>query len=163
MRATLCKGLASLAGAAVLALSVSTASANTNITVNPGDNWIAFMNVFEIPQHGGAFVFGSSWGTPDLTAVFTGPVLKLSPNTVNDPSPFWDTPSGGAGSVGNKTMDANMYGERTGSLNGQTVTFSGITLASTLVGHTEANGNGWTSVAFIKDFAPDYSSSVSTT
>jgi hypothetical protein len=108
-------------------------------------------------------VFGSSWGTADLTAVFSGPVLTLGPNTIGDPNPFWYTPSGGPGSVGNKIMDANMYIEPAGSLPGQTVTFSGNVLSNTLFGHVDANGNGWTSVAFIKDFAPDYSSSVSIT
>ena len=34
----------------------------------------------------------------------------------------------------------------------------GFVLASTLLSSHDANGNGWTSVAFIKDFAPDYSS-----
>jgi hypothetical protein len=162
MRVTLLKGLTSVAGATIVAMC-AVASADTSITVNPADNWIGFMNVFETPQHGGGYVFGSSWGTADLTAVFNGQVLTLGPNTINDPSPFWYTPQGGPGSVGNKIMDANMYVERTGSLNGQTVTFSGNTLSNTLVGHTDANGNGWTSVAFIKDFAPDYSSNVSVT
>ena len=162
MRVALLKGLASIGGATILAMSFSTASA-ANITVNPADNWIGFMNVFETPQHGGGYVFGSSWGTPDLTAVFSGPVLTLGPNTINDPAPFWYTPSGGPGSVGNKIMDANMYVETTGTYTGQTLTFAGNVLANTLVGHTDANGNGWTSVAFIKDFAPDYSSSVSIT
>jgi len=162
MRVALLKGLASIGGATILAMSFSTASA-ANITVNPADNWIGFMNVFETPQHGGGYVFGSSWGTPDLTAVFSGPVLTLGPNTINDPAPFWYTPSGGPGSVGNKIMDANMYVETTGTYTGQTLTFAGNVLANTLVGHTDANGNGWTSVAFIKDFAPDYSSSVSVT
>jgi hypothetical protein len=163
MRGTLLKGLASLAGAAAIAMSCSSASADTSITVNPADNWIGFMNVFEIPQHGGGYVFGSSWGTADLTAVFNGPVLTLGPNCINDPSPFWYTPSGGPGSVGNKIMDANMYVETTGTYTGQTLTFSGNVLSNTLFGHTDANGNGWTSVAFIKDFAPDYSSNVSIT
>ena len=116
------------------------------------------MNVFEIPSNGGAYVFGSSWGTVDLCATWGGPVLTLSPNTIGDPNPFWYTPSGGPGSVGNKIMDANMYVETTGLYPGQTLTFSGNVLANTLVGNVDANGNGWTSVAFIKDFAPDYSS-----
>jgi hypothetical protein len=57
-------------------------------------------------------------------------------------------------------MDANMYVETTGVYTGQTVTFTGEVLANTLFGNTDANGHGWTSVAFVKDFAPDYSSSV---
>jgi hypothetical protein len=143
-------------------ISIGKAQA-ANVGVDPGASWIGFMNVFEIPQHGGAYVYGNSWGTADLSASFSGPVLTLSPNTVNDPNPFWYSPSGGPGSVGNKTMDANMYVETTGVYAGQTLNFSGNVLANTLVGHVNQLGNGWTSVAFIKDFAPDYSSSVSVT
>ena len=121
------------------------------------------MNVFETPQHGGGFVFGQSWGTTDLTAVFTPGVLTLGPNTIGDPNPFWYTPSGGPGAVGNKSMDANMYIEQTGTLNGQNVTFTGTVISNTLFGQVNQLGNGWTSVAFIKDFAPDFSSSVSVT
>ena len=61
------------------------------------------------------------------------------------------------GAPGNKTMDANMYVEPVaGTYAGQTVTFSGTVLANSLV-------SPYTSVAFIKDFAPDYSSNVSVT
>jgi hypothetical protein len=143
-------------------LALTCANAAT-VTVDPTAAWIGYMNVFETPQNGGAFSFGSSWGTADLTATFSGPVLTLGPNTVNDTSSFWYSPSGGPGAVGNKTMDANMYVETTGLYTGQTLTFSGDVLSNTLVGHVNQLGNGWTSVAFIKDFAPDYSSSVSIT
>ena len=145
-----------------LIISIGKANA-ANVGVDPGASWIGYMNVFEIPQNGGAFSFGSSWGTADLCATFSGPVLTLSPNTINDPNPFWYTPSGGPGAVGNKSMDANMYVETTGVYTGQTLNFSGNVLNNTLVGHVNQLGNGWTSVAFIKDFAPDYSSSVSVT
>ncbi len=158
--------------AAIPLLSLITATAlqaaSSTVSVSPG-TWFGFMNVFEIPQNGGGYVFGSGWGTADLSANFQnmgnpgGPVLVLSPNTINDPSPFWYQPSGGPGSVGNKTMDANFYNETTGVFTGQTLTFKGSVLANTLVGHVNQLGNGWTAVAFIKDFAPDYSSSVSVT
>jgi hypothetical protein len=36
-------------------------------------------------------------------------------------------------------------------------------LSNTLFGNVNQLGNGWTSVAFIKDFAPDYSSFVQVT
>jgi hypothetical protein len=133
------------------------------VTVDPTASWQGYMNVFETPQHGGAFVFGSGWGTADLTATFAGPTLTLGPNTVNDTSSFWYSPSGGPGAVGNKSMDANMYVETTGLYTGQNLTFTGNVLANTLFGHQNQLGNGWTSVAFIKDFAPDYSSFVSIT
>jgi hypothetical protein len=109
------------------------------------------MNVFQLPSNGGAYVFGSTWGVADLNSSWSGPTLTLTPNTINDPDPFWYTPSGGPGATGNKTMDANLYVETTGLYTGQTVTFTGLVLANTLV-------SPYTSVAFIKDFAPDYSS-----
>src|SRR4051794_31400101 len=84
------------------------------VTVDPSGAWQGFMNVSETPQHGGAYVFGSGWGVADLTATFSGPVLKLGPNTINDASSFWYSPAGGPGSVGNKSMDANMYIETAG-------------------------------------------------
>jgi hypothetical protein len=142
-----------LIGCAVFC-AASRVSADTTVTVDPGATWLGFMNVFELPSNGGAYVFGSGWGTADLTATFSGPVLTLGPNTIGDPNPFWYTPSGGPGATGNKTMDANMYVEQTGTLSGQSVTFTGQVLANTLV-------SPYTSVAFIKDFAPDFSSSVS--
>jgi hypothetical protein len=139
-------------------LCANTAALGTTITVDPSAAWVGFMNVFETPQNGGGYVFGSGWGTADLVATFSGPVLTLAPNTIGDPNPFWYTPSGGPGAIGNKIMDANMYVEPAGSLPGQPVTFTGNVLANTLVGNVNQQGNGWTSVAFIKDFAPDYSS-----
>jgi hypothetical protein len=136
----------------------------TNVTVNSSANWVGYMNVFNKPQDGGGYQFGSGWGTADLCAVFTPTGLRLSPNTIGDPADYWYTPAGGPGSVGNKTMDASMYVE-IGSLPGRKLIFSGTVLANTLVSpsNTNALGNGWTSVAFIKDFAPDYSSFNSTT
>jgi hypothetical protein len=140
------------------------ASAATTIGINPGDAWVGYMNVFNLPSAGGAYQFGSSWGTVDLTATWSGPVLTLAPNTIGDPNPYWYTPAGGPGALGNKIMDANMYVQPAdGTYTGQTVTFTGSVLANTLFGQVDGNGNGWTSVAFIKDFAPDYSSFVQTT
>jgi hypothetical protein len=150
-----------------------TASAQVNIGLDPGASWIGFMNVFDLPQNTGngnpyppnlgAYQFGSSWGTADLRASFSGTVLTLQANTIGDPAPYWYQPSGGPGAIGNKIMDANMYVEKTGLWNGQTVNFSATVLNNNLVGAVNQIGNGWTAVAFIKDFAPDYSSSVSVT
>jgi hypothetical protein len=149
-----CLALAVIGGA--LFGAAVRADAQVTVTVDPGATWLGFMNVFELPSNGGGFVFGSGWGTADLVATFSGPVLKLSPNTIGDPNPFWYTPSGMPGAMGNKTMEANMYIEETGPLSGQTVTFKGIVQSNSL---TSAHS----SVAFIKDFAPDYSSNVTVT
>ncbi len=157
-----------VASYALLAAAVSVNAAT--YTVDPGASWLGFMNVFATggPGYGiagaGGYVFGSGWGIPDLKASFGGPILTLSANTIGDPSPFWYTPAGGPGATGAKIMDANFYQEFTGSLSGTTVTFTGAVLGNTLaMGPVDAAGHGWTSVAFIKDFAPDYSSSVTMT
>jgi hypothetical protein len=153
MKSLLTKTLA----CALLGLAVA-AKADTAINLDPSAPWIGFMNVFEIPANGGGYVFGSSWGTADLCATFSGSTLTLAVNHVNDPSSFWYTPAGQPGATGNKTCDANMYVEvNGGTLGGQTVTFSAKLINNDLL--TNAN---YTSSIFIKDFAPDYSSSVST-
>ena len=155
----------------LLACSVIGAAINLNaqtVTVDPSTLTLGYMNVFNVggPVLGaageGANQFGSTWGVADLTSSFAGSTLTLGPNQIGDPNNYWYTPTGQAGAVGNKIMDANLYNESTGVYTGQTLTFSGDVLSSTLlnVGNVNAIGNGWTSIAFIKDFAPDYSSSV---
>ena len=133
-------------------------------TVDPTKSWIGYMNVFELPQNGGVFVFGQPWATADLRASYSGSTLTLSPNIIGDPAGFWYVTTNSP-SVGNKSMDASFYVEPAPSLPGVTVTFTGTVLANSLVSNSNTNpaGNGWTSVAFIKDFAPDFSSSVSVT
>ncbi len=133
-------------------------------TVDPSKTWNGFMNVFNTPQdltNPNGYVFGQAWGTADLRASYSGSSLTLSPNTIGDPAGFWYVNTGN-GSVGNKSMDASFYVEPAGSLPGVTMTFAGTVLANTLVSGSNTNpaGNGWTCVAFIKDFAPDFSSSV---
>lgn len=153
----------SLALGVAVGLCASASALTVGVNPTPGySGWIGYISVFEIPSNGGGYLWGSSWGTADLCATWAGPVLTLSPNVINDPNPYWYTPSGGPGSVGNKIMDASMYVE-IGSLPGETLTFSGMVLSDSLTlvnnpSNKDANGNGWTSVAFIKDFAADYSS-----
>jgi hypothetical protein len=117
---------------------------NPNVKVDPAAAWQGYLNIFNLPGAGGAFVSGSTWPTKDLAAVFSGPTLTLKPNSIDDPSYYDD-------GVGNKNMEANMYVETLpGTLSGQTVNFSGTVSANTLA-------VGYTAIAFIKDFAPDYS------
>jgi hypothetical protein len=134
-----------------LAMLFATTANAVNVGIDPSASWLGFMNVSELPANGGAYVFGMAWGVPDLTATFSGPVLTLGPNSVNDPNPFWYTPSGGPGTMGNKICDANIYQEQTDTFAGQQVVFTGTVLSNTLA-------SGYTSMAFIKDFSPDYSS-----
>lgn len=155
-------------GAVAFLVAGSKSSAAT-YSVDPGAAWLGFMNVFNTGAAGygaagaGGYVFGGTWGTADLRATFAGPTLSLAPNTIGDPDPFWYTPAGGPGALGNKIMDASFYQEITGPLAGTTVTFTGDVLGNSLAnGPVDAAGHGWTTIAFIKDFAPDYSSSVVT-
>jgi hypothetical protein len=114
------------------------------------------MNVSELPANGGGYVFGSGWGVADLNCSFSGNNLTFTPNTIGDPNPFWYVGGGASGHPGNKIMDANMYCENaSGAVPGTTVNFSGIILTNTL---TSAH----VVTAFIKDFAPDFSSNVTT-
>ncbi|MBL8875122.1 MAG: hypothetical protein JNM86_04930 [Phycisphaerae bacterium] len=117
-------------------------------------NWLGYMNVFELPENGGGYVFGSPWGVDGLRATFNdgAGTLTLYPNSVDDPNPFWYIPEGGPGSTGNKWMDANCYHEVSdGTLSGVVVTFEGTVISNDF---TSAH----TATIWVKDFAPDYSS-----
>jgi hypothetical protein len=142
-----------LALAVALLLPTSKANADVTVGVDTSATWLGWMNVSELPENGGFYVFGSGWGVADLVAVFdnSSSTLTLAPNSVNDPNAFWYTPAGGPGSAGNKMMEANVYVENHDTLIGETVTFEGTVLSNTF---TSAHST----VAFIKDFAPDYSS-----
>jgi hypothetical protein len=142
-----------LVGVAAL---VAASSAQADVTVGIDDSggpWLAFMNVFELPANGGAFVFASPWGIADLNASFDdgAGTLEVSPNTIGDPDPFWYVGGGAPGNPGNKLMEANLYQEVTDAYAGQTVTFEGTVLSDTFTA-------SHTAYVFIKDFAADYSS-----
>src|SRR4029079_18080507 len=81
---------------AALVGSASPALADQDVTVNPANNWIGYMNVFNLPADGGAYIFGSPWGTGDLAAHFNAAILTLSPNTntYNPNDAFWVKPNG---------------------------------------------------------------------
>jgi len=144
LAATLVAGMALSTQAVVVTVGNSTAT----------PAWNAFINVSELPENGGAYVFGSPWGIADLRAEFddTNAKLELFVNSINDPNPFWYLPEGGPGSTGNKQMDAVLYHQvDDGSLTGIPVTFEGTVLSNTFSPSHVAR-------AFVRDFAPDYSS-----
>jgi hypothetical protein len=151
--------IAALLPLLIVAVGLGTAEAQTNVTVDPAKIVNGYMNVYELD--GTTYVFESGWGLADLTAVFSGYDLTLGPNCIGDINEFWykcvgdSVPPncGGPGAPGNKVMEANAYAQETGTLSGQLITFSGEVLAYSL---TSAHPV----IAFIKDFASDYSSYV---
>lgn len=122
------------------------------VGADAGGTWKGYMNVSELPANGGAYQFGGVWNTADLRAEFDNSGLLLRPNTINDPSTYWYVGGGGPGRPGNKRMAASMYVEKTGSLSGKPVVFTGRVTADTLTTAHRVR-------AFIRDFAPDFSSS----
>jgi hypothetical protein len=123
----------------------------SHLTIDPKAPWIGFMNVFNLPQDGGGFVFNTPWSVPDLRAQFNGGTIAILPNTnvYNPVDPFWVT-----NGVGNKTMDAVLYQQFDGLAN-MIITFTGFCPTNTL-------DPAYTNIAFIRDFAPDFSSNVGT-
>lgn len=137
--------------AVLLALLIPAAAfaQTANHTVDPTDINIGYMNVSDL---GGGFLWGSGWGFDALAAYYDGADLVLAPAPVDDPDPYWYD----GDLVGQKIMEAISYAEVNVGYAGRTVNFSGEVLENTLTpGHTV--------VAFIKDFAPDFSSFVEVT
>ena len=152
------KSILTILSAATLVLGVSQSQAQTTVTTDSTQTWIGYMNVFGInsdqtPNYG-AYQFGSGWGTADLRAFFIGTncaVLTPNINCYNPADAYWVNSDG----TPNKWMDASFYVQND-ALAGQTITFTGKVLTNTLTGAAS-------SVAFIKDFAPDYSYSTPVT
>jgi hypothetical protein len=148
------KNLAAALLAAVTMLSATLDSrAQILVKVDTTKPWQGYMNVFNLPDYSGGYVFGSPWGIGELTAYFTGTsTLTLMPNTntYNASDAFWVNPDGS----GNKFMEANFYIENT-ALRGQTVTFSLTVLSNNLYNGT----GGHLTRAFVKtlDSAAGYS------
>ncbi|NNF06465.1 MAG: hypothetical protein HKN21_06870 [Candidatus Eisenbacteria bacterium] len=141
-------------------VSVGTAQADINVTIDPADFTFGYMIVYNLPADGGAYQFEGGWGFSDLVATFSGSDLTLSPNTIGDPNEYWykcvgsavPPNCGGPGAPGNKCMEAIGHAQiDDGSLSGDNVIFSGEVLANSF---TQAH----TVTAFIRDFAPDFSS-----
>ncbi len=142
------------------------------VTVDPATLFNGYMNVFNTtgaPGLGAAAASGGTvggtggWGVADLRSSFSGSTVTLQANTIGDPNPYWYVGGGGPGAIGNKIMDANLYNDSPNSSPSTTLTFTGNVLLNNLAGQVNGIGEGWTAVAFIKDFAPDYSSFTQTT
>ncbi|MEN8736227.1 MAG: PEP-CTERM sorting domain-containing protein [Akkermansiaceae bacterium] len=153
------------------AMSVATSAQAASVSVGDSSaSWLGYMNVSNLPADGGAFQFGQTWGVSDLNVSFddAAEAITFTPNSVADPNEYWykggrpgedpgnPNDNGGSGAPGNKNMQANLYIEvNDNSLAGQTVDFTGTIDSYSLTG-------AHTFQVFIRDFAPDYSSSFDT-
>lgn len=124
------------------------------VTVDPGSLTLGYMNwaptAYTLANFpGGGGTGGSPWGLADLQASFSGSQLTLAPNinAYATGNAYWTNPDG----TGANQMDASIYAETTGTYVSTTLTFTFDVFANTLV-------SPYTSTAFIKEFAPDYSS-----
>ena len=145
-------GLASIGLA--LSLTVTTARA-VNVTIDSGATWLSYLNVFETPANGGGYAAGFEYNFALNTASFSGSNLTLGATQIDNAVDgfWWVGEVGGPGAVANKVVEASSYIQETGTLAGVSLTFSGTVLSNTLV-------SGQSVIAFIRDFAPDFSSNV---
>ncbi|OIQ24130.1 T9SS type A sorting domain-containing protein [Lacinutrix sp. MedPE-SW] len=115
-------------------ISEATEPFNGVINVDANAAWGGFMNVFETPTNGGAYVFGSGWGVLDLKTVLdTGAnTITLQPNfntyLDNPLDPFWVDQTT---LLGNKEMEASTV-IQDNSLVGESFTFTGNVASNTL-------------------------------
>lgn len=151
----------------VAAFTPNTASANgsgVTLEVDPSENWVGYMNVFN--NAGGAtgsqggYLFGNGWALSDLRSTFAPSTLTLAPNfntyvnslngTDADRAYWTDSTDGGvtAGPLGNKWMEANTFVEDS-ALIGSNVTFQGNLDSFNLL------SPNYTAVAFIKALDPN--------
>jgi hypothetical protein len=144
--------ITTLALGAALILAPVRVRADVTVGVDTSSEWLGYMNVFELPENLGTHMFGSPWGVVDLVAQFSESGLTLKPAPIITSDAYWYIDGvGGPGSPGNKYMEANVYVENSTTLVGENITFEGTVLSNTWV-------SPYSTVAFIKDFAPDYSS-----
>ena len=122
------------------------------VGVDASADFLGFANVFETPANGGAFVFGSAWGVPDLKTEIDPAegTVTLFPNfntyADNPDDPFWVDQMTG---LGNKVFEGNTFVEDS-TLLGKKVTFEGEVESFTLDGDYEVK-------VYIKVFNADFS------
>jgi hypothetical protein len=120
---------------AIALVFATTAFAQNDIQFSATDAWTGYMNVFELPANGGAYMFGSPWALDALKATpDTGAnTLTLQPNfntyADNPTDPYWVNQTT---QEGNKQMEASTFVEPGPTFNGVDLTFSGSVLSYSL-------------------------------
>lgn len=126
--------------------SFTTVFSQNDVVFDASDNWIAFMNWFELD--GTTYVGGDVWSVADLKATpdVAANTLTLQPNFSvwgDGTDPFWVMNGEGA-----KVMEANVFVEPGAAFNGVDLTFSGAVASNTL-------DEAYTARFFIKALDPD--------
>jgi hypothetical protein len=155
MLKSLKSGLAVWLTLAVLCLGAVKSQAQALVTVDPNQPWVGYMNVFLLPSDGSSYLFGNTYGTADLRAVFGSTNLTLSPCTN-----VWETTDTAYvksdGITPADMMDANFYVQDDTLLN-TNVVFVGSCVSNTLTQNPEPlTGASYTCTAFIKIFDGGY-------
>jgi Immunoglobulin I-set domain len=132
--------------------------AQTQLLLDPNNGWVGYMNWFNLPSQGGAYVSGGVWGTGALTAYYNSATNEL---TLVACTNVWETTDGywfqtNNADLPNKQMDASYYIQLSELGAGQTYTFSGNCISNTF-------NSSYTSTVFIKEFTSGYSLINSTT
>lgn len=152
-----------IALAALLACATAASAQTADVTIDAAMPWTGFLNLYERPTGGadrGAYVEGIFLGARHdlLPAAITGNSVTLAPNSIAGgpprDEPSWWVSDGGDGFLPNRVLEANFYVDTGFSgvvLDGKTVRFTGITLASSLAAP-------YVAYAFIRDFLPGYQS-----
>lgn len=108
------------------------------VDFDANNSWTSYMNVFETPANGGAYVFGSNWALADAkstlnTNIGTAGTLTLQPNfntyRDNPNDAYWVNQATGEG---NKEMEASTYVEPSATYLGADFTFTGRVVSYTL-------------------------------
>jgi hypothetical protein len=149
---------------AIAAAGLMTSAANAQVfdfEVGPStEPWLVWMNVTE--PGGGGWGSGWDWGAAGIFFDDAAPNVTMMGTYIDDTNEYWyedpsgtgDPNPGGPGVTGKNTMESNLYQEfHNGDLGGATVNFHVNVLDLTFV-------DGYEATIFVKDFAPDYSSSV---
>lgn len=113
--------------------SLTLPSYSNATVVDASADWLGYMNVFDLPENGGGYQFGSTWGFSDLKSSVIGTALRLQPNFNtygdNTADPYWVNQTTGAG---NKNMEAITLLEPGASANDNDLTFAGTVVSNTL-------------------------------
>jgi hypothetical protein len=138
--------------ALALLFGASRGSAQTQLLLDPTQDWVGYMNWFNLPSQGGAYVSGGTWGNADLRANYF-PVTSPHSEVIIQPcTNVWETKDTywvqADGLSPNKQMDASYYVQND-TLEGQNLTFSGSCISNTFSG-------AYTSTVFIKEFNSSY-------